>query len=245
MATRSDLCPAFQSFSVIEERLANNVEIDCEDVFGDMPGLEDADSDSDDEEDTDHNDPDVEADDIQNIYADGLDFKWTECRTNLPHAGPPEGYNYTPFIPKDAPREFAGHICVSPTIQQALAALADLKPLIRPKRQTGTGYRDPELDLWTRARLEGMQSMLLMYTDSKSRTYDNWGASSCQTAIEFIKDQKILPINPFGDWNKSMLADENLRNKISIFLLSIGNKISAKKLMDFLAQPDVREKFGI
>ncbi|KAF8154655.1 hypothetical protein B0H34DRAFT_660613 [Crassisporium funariophilum] len=42
-----------------------------------------------------------------------------------------------------------------------------------------------------------------------------------------------------------MLADENLCNKISIFLLSIGNKISAKKLMDFLAQPDVREKFGI
>ena len=81
------------------------------------------------------------------------------------------------------PRQFTGHIHTSPTIKEALAALTDLRPILRPKRQTGSGYKDPDLDLWTRARLEGMQSMLLMYTDPKSQTYDNWGASSCQTAI--------------------------------------------------------------
>jgi len=107
-----------------------------------------------------------------------------------------------------------------------------------------------------------MQSMLLMYTDSKSRTYNNWGASSCQTAIgmgrgphcicclqelcrAFIEDRKVLPVNPYGDWNESMLVDENLQNEISIYLLSIRNEISAKKLMKFLSQPDIKEKYGI
>jgi hypothetical protein len=42
-----------------------------------------------------------------------------------------------------------------------------------------------------------------------------------------------------------MLADENLQNEISIYLLSIGNEISTKKLMEFLDQPDIKEKFGI
>ncbi|KAF8803034.1 hypothetical protein BYT27DRAFT_7049092, partial [Phlegmacium glaucopus] len=155
-----------------------------------------------------------------------------------------------------------GCIRTSPTIKEALAALTDLRLILRPKRQTGSGYKDPGLDLWTRARLEGMQSMLLMYTDSKSQTYDNWGASSCQTAIgmgrgllcarrlrelcrAFIKDRKVLPVNPYGDWNESMLADENLANEISIYLLSIRNEISAKKLMEFLNQLDIKEKYGI
>lgn len=266
-AARTNLHPAFQSFSIIEETLADYVEIDHEDGFGDMPVLEEippeVESDTDDDDhDKDHNDPEVEADDIQNIYADGIDFEWEEPRDKLPPHGPPTGYEYTPFVPEDAPREYVGHIRTSPTMQQALAALTDLRPLIQPKRQSGAGYKDPELDLWTRARLEGMRSMLLMYTNPMSRTYNNWGASSCQAAIgmgrgrhcarrlrelcrAFIADRKVLPVNPFGDWNESMLADENLRNEISIFLLSIGNEISAKKLMDFLAQPDIKEKFGI
>ncbi|KAF8801797.1 hypothetical protein BYT27DRAFT_7114198, partial [Phlegmacium glaucopus] len=56
---------------------------------------------------------------------------------------------------------------------------------------------------------------------------------------------KVLPVNPYSDWNKSMLCDENLQNKISIYLLSIGSKISAKKLTEFLTQPDIKEKDGI
>jgi len=42
-----------------------------------------------------------------------------------------------------------------------------------------------------------------------------------------------------------MLVDENLQNEISIYLLSIGKEISAKKLMDFLHKPDIKEKYGI
>ena len=41
-----------------------------------------------------------------------------------------------------------------------------------------------------------------------------------------------------------MLVDENLRNEISIYLLSIGNEISVKKLAEFLCQAEIKEKYG-
>ena len=52
-------------------------------------------------------------------------------------------------------------------------------------------------------------------------------------------------MNPYGGWNESLLVDENLRNEISIFLMSIGNEISASKLMEFLRRSDIKEKHGI
>jgi len=51
-----------------------------------------------------------------------------------------KGYTYTPFEPMDVPR-----LCTSPTIKEALAALTDLRPILWPKRQTGSGYKDPSL----------------------------------------------------------------------------------------------------
>ena len=107
---------------------------------------------------------------------------------------------------------------------------------------------DPMLDPWTWApwRLKGMQSMLLIYTNSSSHIYDLWRASLCQAAIgmgrghhcahrlwelcrDFINDQMVIPINPLGDWNKFMLINENLQNEIDIYLMSIRNEISAQK----------------
>jgi len=55
----------------------------------------------------------------------------------------------------------------------------------------------------------------------------------------------LLPINPYSDWNESILVDEDLTNDISLYLLEIGKEISAKKLMDFLAQEDIQLKHGI
>ncbi len=66
-----------------------------------------------------------------------------------------------------------------------------------------------------------------------------------QLCRSYIADRKILPINPYGDWKESMLVDENLQNEINIYFLSIGNEITAKRLMDFLRQLDIKEKYGI
>ena len=62
---------------------------------------------------------------------------------------------------------------------------------------------------------------------------------------QFIEDCTILPINPFGDWNQSMLLDEDLASDINLHLQTLGKEISARKLVAFLARPDVRLKHGI
>jgi hypothetical protein len=101
----------------------------------------------------------------------------------LPTPGPLKGYDYTPFEPRDEPRTRPGHLHTSPTQHDASIALKDLQSFVHPKRKTGPGYKDPDLDLWRRARLEGMMSMLYMYTNRESKTYNCWAASSCQAAI--------------------------------------------------------------
>jgi hypothetical protein len=107
-----------------------------------------------------------------------------------------------------------------------------------------------------------LQTMLNLFTSEKSNTYEKWGASSLQAAIslsrgtycgrqlchltrQFILDREILPINPYGNWNQSMLLDENLLNEISIYLLSLGSEISSQKLLDFLNGEEFRLRHGI
>ena len=254
LAAHSKLSHTFQNFFIIKEKLASNVEIDFDDLFAHVHDPEKDHLKAKFDMDTQAVDTSTDSDDDEGYAGkDQNEVKGVDIESgrDLPPQGPPKDYEYTPFVPKDEPRQLVGHIHASPTMQQALAALNDLQLLIRLRRITGVGHKDPELDLWMQARLEGMQSMLHMYTNSLSITYDKWGASSLQAAIGmgrghhcscrlrelchvFIGDRNILPVNPYGDGNKSFLADENLRNEISIYLLSIGNQISAKKLVDFL-----------
>ena len=246
-----NLGPTFHKYTLLVGQLVDHMEVDRDDGFAEHEGTLDT---TDSEKNCGHHECEEEDTINSEFEADGLETTQVPLREPLKE--------YMQFAPVDAPRQLAGHIRISPTIQQARAALTDLKQLLQPRRQTGPGYKDPNLDLWTRKRLEGMQSMLLLYTDSKSKTYDDWSASSWQTAIgmkwggrcarrlrelcrAFIADRKILPVNPYGAWNESMLADEDLQNEISIYLLSIGNQISAKKLMEFLDQPDIKERHGI
>jgi hypothetical protein len=145
---------------------------------------------------------------------------------------------------------FPGKDRLPPTILKAKAALEDLKKILNPPRKTGRGYIIADIDLYVRTRLEVMQTMLNLYTNPKSCTYDTWGASSSQAAISvgrgrscaerlcqlnrrFISDRTFLLLNPFGTWKESLLADEDLTNDINIHLMEIGKEISAQKLMAF------------
>jgi hypothetical protein len=104
--------------------------------------------------------------------------------------------------------------------------------------------------------------MLNFYTNPQSVTYEKWGASALQAAIslgrgpycarqlaklsrQFILDHSVLPINPYGDWNESMLVDEDLASDINLHLQKLRKNISAKKVVEFLTRPDVMEKHGI
>ena len=155
-----------------------------------------------------------------------------------------------------------GKLREAPTQIQTLEALTKLKAKLHPPRKTGRGYKDPELDSFVRKKMEGMQSMLHFYTISNSSTYKKWGASALQAAIsvgcgrycacqlaklsrKFIEDRSIVPVNPYGNWNESMLVDEDLTSDISLYLQELGNNISARKVVDFLATPDIKDRHGI
>jgi hypothetical protein len=176
-----------------------------------------------------------------------------------------KGYEYTKFEPEPyhpSHSDSPGYARLIPNQPKALKALKGLKKILHPIRETGRGHKDPEFDLWCHARLEGMMSMLSMFTNIQSRTYNQWGASACQAAIgmgrgrhcarrlcelnrAFLADKEILPLNPFGDWNESLLVDEYIVNEINVYLLSLGNEITARKLMDFLHGKEIKEKYGI
>ncbi|KAF7290428.1 hypothetical protein HMN09_01300900 [Mycena chlorophos] len=149
---------------------------------------------------------------------------------------------------------------VAPHPAEAAKALVDIKTLLRgPSRGVlfkgnGVGYKDPGIDPFTRNWLEGMRAVLAFYTDEKSKTQGRWGDSALMAVIglgrgkhcarllaklcqNYIKDQQLLPFNPFGKWNKTILSDKDLANDIHLHLQSLGKDITAKKLMEYLRDP--------
>ncbi|GLB37418.1 hypothetical protein LshimejAT787_0404690 [Lyophyllum shimeji] len=158
--------------------------------------------------------------------------------------------------------ERTGKLREAPTLLMALQALKDIRNELQPPRKTGAGCHDPGLDVFVRTRMEGMRTMLNFYTNPESATFGKWAASSYQASIslgkgrycarqlrklgrQFIDDRTVLPVNPYGDWNESMLADEDLMYDISLHLQELRKEITAEKLVEYLARDDVREKHGI
>jgi len=157
----------------------------------------------------------------------------------------------------------AGKLREAPTIELAALALADLKKMLRGNsRGKGGGYKDPDINPFVQHKLEAMHTFLYSYTNPNSLTYGHWAAASMQTAIgvgrgtfcsrtlraltrQYINDREVLPINPYGDWNESMLADESLALEIGIYLQELKDDITAKKLVEYLARPDVMVRHGI
>ena len=212
-----------------------NIGPDLEDLFDDIEGLPDL--------------LDIEESDIESDSDEEEDWETEEGSFNAQDAQP-ETRN-TSGAPTSAASAHVeekrpGKEREAPLQPVAKQALEDLKQLLNPARKTGRGYLDPELDSFVRAHMESMRIMLHFYTQEQSLTYDAWAASSLQASValgkglhcarriqrltrQFISDRKVLPISPFGDWNKSMLVDEDLCNGINLYLQEIRKEISAKK----------------
>jgi len=130
-------------------------------------------------------------DQIDNLEESGRNLDNEETQRSLPpqinlaHVNILKRYEYTTFNPTPVNRNSPGTApyMPHPTQPDVLAAIKDLKKILHPRHDAGQGYKDPEIDLWSCARLEGMMSMFQMFTNPQSRTYNEWGASACQTAI--------------------------------------------------------------
>jgi len=80
-----------------------------------------------------------------------------------------------------------GNYSPAPTLEDAKSALDDLTTILKPPRKTGTGYKDPGLDLVLRKRLEEMEQFLWMYINPESVTYDQWMTASLKTVKNLCK----------------------------------------------------------
>ncbi|KAJ6521374.1 hypothetical protein DFH09DRAFT_1097822 [Mycena vulgaris] len=118
-----------------------------------------------------------------------------------------------------------GKLREAPTVEAALAALKDLCELLRPHRKTGRGYKLSAIDPFICIRMENMEIMLNLYTRDLSNTKGFWAAF-------------VLPINPYGYWNTSMLVDEPLQADINLYLQELGKDITAEKLVEYLGRPE-------
>ncbi|KAF8800301.1 hypothetical protein BYT27DRAFT_7262950, partial [Phlegmacium glaucopus] len=193
-----------------------NIGPDLEDLFDDTEGLPDLFDIEESDDESDSNEEDWE----KEWYSD------TEEGSFRAQGAQPETRNTsgraTSTASAPAEEERPGKEREAPLQPVAMQALEDLKQLLNPARKTGHGYLDPGLDCFVRSRLEGMRMMLNFYTHKQSLTYDAWAASSIQASLglgkglhcacrirrltrQFIKDHTVLPINPYGDWNESML----------------------------------------
>ncbi|KAJ7605574.1 hypothetical protein FB45DRAFT_766748, partial [Roridomyces roridus] len=155
-------------------------------------------------------------------------------------------------------------LAVAPDITSAKAALLDMEVTLRgPSRGKAGGYKRPNFTVWVQNRMEGIRAHLSLYTNPKSLTYGKWSESARQAAIamgrdslhcartfarlsrQYINDRKVLPINPYGGWKQSMLADEELATEIREYLQELGKFITAEKLVEFLGRQDIMDKHGI
>ncbi|KAJ7732978.1 hypothetical protein B0H16DRAFT_1732494 [Mycena metata] len=167
------------------------------------------------------------------------------------------------FVQKMAALGTKQALAAAPDITSAGAALTDIELFLRGRsRGKSGGFIPPDLSPWVRVRMEGIHSHLALYTNPNSVTYGKWGLSARTAAIaagrdvycarrfanlsrEYIMSRKVLPINPYGTWKKSMLADKDLANDIREHLQELGKFITADKLVNYLSRPDVMDKHGL
>jgi hypothetical protein len=156
-----------------------------------------------------------------------------------------------------------GHLRMAPPMPAAAAALKNLETLLRGEpRGKGGGYKPPAFDPWVLHRLNGMAILLRLYVLERSSFRDKWGAAALQAATalgqgpdcsrnlailcrQYILDRTVLPINPYGDWNQSLIDDDGVAQDLGIHLQSLGKNITPKKVVEFLSREDVKEKHSI
>ncbi|EKM75371.1 hypothetical protein AGABI1DRAFT_132271 [Agaricus bisporus var. burnettii JB137-S8] len=148
---------------------------------------------------------------------------------------------------------------IAPDKDDARKAHTDLVCLLQPQRTNTPGYVDPQLDSWTRKRLNAMRMLLWTYVDGSKA----WKAAADEVAHlcehgcawsrklrkwcrEYITDRNKLPKNPYGHWTGSLLSrHDDLRLEILTHLQSIGKYVQAQDIVNYLDKPDIKARWKL
>lgn len=157
-----------------------------------------------------------------------------------------------------APPKRKGMYEFPPTIEQVKAAHEDIKNILRPRRSTGRGFKDPALGKVMKERLEGMKLFCFNYLDMVAKGRPSvWMAASLQTAKSldhgpylakklrewtrgFISDREELPQHNYGAFGRSLIDDEDFAEEIHLHLQGLGTKyIKAEDVVRYLDNADL------
>jgi hypothetical protein len=152
-------------------------------------------------------------------------------------------------------------------IVDAQLALNDLLSMLHPKRirkRNGIRGRSAKAfacDAFSRRRFIAMEMHLRIYSHQRPSERLSWMASSIKVASNFGRSSKlarnvrkwcrdyvvhrILPPNLYGKWTTSMLDNGDLAREIFEHLTSVGAQVQAYHVVEYLANPDVQQKYGL
>ncbi|KAJ4467808.1 hypothetical protein J3R30DRAFT_3662318 [Lentinula aciculospora] len=156
-------------------------------------------------------------------------------------------------------------LSLPPSIDEAAKALIDIETALQPRWRTGAGFKDLKLNYFTWSHMEGMRALLALYTAVDSHSGGKWVDSSMTAAIaighgkycartlrvmsrQYMQDRAILPFNPFGDWNETLLVNEDLCQELNLHLQQLyttDKGITSSQVVEFLSRPDIIQKHGI
>jgi len=169
----------------------------------------------------------------------------------VPDAGPGPGAQWVPSRPPPTPPPGPDHVD---------QRIKDIENILHPKRKTGYGHIDSDLNYTLRTRLEMMLHFLRIY---QINGYEGWIASSEQAARiggrkakwtarrlrewthAFVRDTTNLPDHEYGKWNSSVLEDEDLAQEICLHLQSKGPYVCAMDIVQFLETPEMKERLNL
>src|SRR5882762_2531104 len=178
---------------------------------------------------------------------------------NVPNMDAPR----QPLLRTNQSKPTTGTFRPPPSVDEARMAHEDLNNILRPQRSSGIGYKDPGLDLMFRGQVEDMVMFLWAYINPQSLDHGKWIPASLHTvknvnrapsyarqlrgwARDFIADREVLPQNPYGRWNESLIdTDETLAQDIHLHLQGIGKFVKSMDLADFLDTPEMQERTGL
>jgi len=164
-------------------------------------------------------------------------------------------------------RDYAWSNRQPPSLEAASKALADINLMLKPRCAKGAGYKQCQLPLVLRTRLEWIASFLHVYT-SDSLKYgqgsngSRWMASSLHAAHAqqsnptrarnlrkwakaFITNRDALPVSPNGTARHSRIEDEDVAAEIATHLQSLGPYVRALDIVHYTAIPEVRTRLNI
>lgn len=117
---------------------------------------------------------------------------------------------------------------------------------------------DKDIDLLFRGRLTVMVGFLRIYEGGQGWTEASllaaemiagkgaWLAHEIRRwTLDFMENDDDLPVNRYGEWNVSRIDDEDLAAELELHLMSKGLYVTAQDLVDYMAQDEVKFRYGL